>query len=236
MHNISLSVFFPCYNEEKNIEALVVEAKQVLDTLIQKHEILIINDGSTDNTGRIADTLSKTYENVRAVHLKKNSGYGSALTSGFTNCIYDWIFFTDGDNQFFIKEIDLLLKHTDKYDAIIGFRKNRKDSWHRTVFANTWNLLVQKFLKLKIKDLNCAFKLVEKKSMSGITLTSSGALISAELLFKLKLSGADIKEVGVSHRPRAFGKQTGGTPKVILKAVAELFKLYKEYKPVVTKK
>lgn len=230
MHNISLTVFFPCYNEEDNIAGLVHEAIRVLNNLVRKYEILIINDGSTDNTGPIADSLSTEHKNVRVIHHPVNRGYGGALISGFADAAYDWIFFTDGDNQFYMQEIELLLNEINNYDTIVGFRKLRRDPWHRTIYAKTWNLLVRIFLGLKIKDLNCAFKLIKKNALAGDDFHSTGALISAELLLKLKLSGASIREVGVSHKPRIFGKQTGGSPKVILKALTELIKLHKKYR------
>jgi len=227
MYNISLSAFFPCYNEEKNLERLVREAIQVLNNLVKKYEILIINDGSNDTTGLIADSLSERYSNVLVIHHHTNGGYGAALISGFNNSSYEWIFFTDGDHQFFVKEIELLLAEIDSHDALIGFRKKRRDSWHRIIYARSWNVLIKLLFNLKVKDINCAFKLIKKKSLEGITLHSSGAMISTELLVKLKLSGASIKEVGVSHKPRLFGTQTGGNLRVILKAFLELFKLYR---------
>ena len=230
MYNISLSVFFPCYNEEKNLEGLVLEATQVLNNLVQKYEILIINDGSNDNTGLIAGSLSEKYNNVLVIHHQKNKGYGAAVISGFNNSTCEWVFFTDGDHQFLIKEIELLLAEIDSYDAIIGFRKKRQDPYHRIFYARMWNLLIRLLFNLKVKDIDCAFKLIKKKALDDIALQSSGAMISTELLVKLKLSGASIREVGVSHKSRLFGTQTGGNFKVIFKAFLELFKLYRVIK------
>ncbi|MBW2173496.1 MAG: glycosyltransferase family 2 protein [Deltaproteobacteria bacterium] len=228
MHDISLSVFFPCYNEELNIEGLILEAIRVLDRSVQEYEILVINDGSTDKTGLIADRLSEKHEHVRVIHHSRNRGYGAALISGFGNSINEWVFFTDGDRQFLISEIELLLNHIDYHDLIIGFRKARRDPWHRILYGHTWTRVVQLLFGLKVRDINCAFKLVKRTIMDGITLHSSGAVINAELMIRAKLSGAYIKQVGVSHRPRMFGKQTGGNPKVILKALRELMELRKE--------
>jgi glycosyltransferase involved in cell wall biosynthesis len=228
MHDISLSVFFPCYNEELNIEGLILEAVQVLDRLVQEYEILVINDGSTDKTGLIADRLIEEHEHVRVIHHSKNRGYGAALISGFSNSIHEWVFFTDGDRQFLISEIELLLNHIDDHDLIIGFRKARRDPWHRILYGHTWTRLVQLLFGLKVRDINCAFKLVKKETLDGITLHSSGAVINTELLVRSKQSGACMTQVGVSHRPRMFGRQTGGNPRVIFKALRELMKLRKE--------
>ena len=127
MYPISLSVFFPCYNEEQNVEQLFNEALQALNGLVRQYEILIINDGSSDNTGVFANALQQKHDTVRVIHHDINKGYGAALISGFRNSIYDWIFFTDGDNQFHMSEIELLLKELGAADGVLGFRKNRKD-------------------------------------------------------------------------------------------------------------
>ncbi len=226
MYAISLSVFFPCYNEEKNLEGLVQETMQVLDNVVQQYEILIINDGSQDTTRLIADGLSEKYDNVRVVHHQKNEGYGAALISGFDNSTYEWVFFTDGDHQFFMREIELLLTEIDSYDAIIGFRKKRQDPYHRIIYARMLNIFIRLLFNLKVKDLNCAFKLIKRKVLNNITLQCSAGLINTELLLKLKRSGASIREIGVSHKPRLFGSQTGGSIKVIRKAFLDFFKLY----------
>ena len=228
MHNIALSVFFPCYNEELNLESLVLEAIRVLNNSVEKYEILIINDGSSDKTGPVADRLSKENEHVRVIHHKKNRGYGAALISGFSNSVYEWVFFTDGDRQFFMSEIQILLNEINGHDLIIGYRKARRDPWHRILYGHAWTRLVRLLFGLKVRDINCAFKLIKKRALDGVTLHSSGAVINTEFLAKTKLSGARMKQVGVSHRPRMFGRQSGGSPKVILNAYIELFKLRKE--------
>ena len=230
MYPVTISIFFPCYNEEHNIESLVTETREVLDGLVQQYEIIIIDDGSFDKTGSIADTLQQLHDNIRVIHHQVNRGYGAALISGFRNSRYEWVFFTDGDNQFFMKEIELLLQEADAGDAVIGFRKNRQDRFHRIVYARAWHILIGRVFGLMVRDIDCAFKLIKIKFLENLALRSSGALISTELLMKLKHAGARIKEVGVSHRPRQFGTQTGGSPKVIIRAFVELFKLYRELK------
>ena len=231
MYPIALSVFFPCYNEEQNVEQLVNEALQALNGLVQQYEILIINDGSSDNTGSIANALQQKHDTVRVIHHETNKGYGAALISGFRNARYEYVFFTDGDNQFYMREIKLLLKEIGGADGVLGFRKNRKDPWHRIWYSRSWNMLVRIMFGLRVKDLNCAFKIIKKHYLDKIILNSSGAMITAEFLIRLKIAGARFKEVGVTHRPRTFGTQTGGNPKVILRAFRELFKLRRELKP-----
>ena len=231
MYLISLSVFFPCYNEEQNVKQLVNDALQALNGLVRQYDILIINDGSSDNTGSIANALQQKHDTVRVIHHETNKGYGAALISGFRNARYEYVFFTDGDNQFYMSEIVLLLKELGAADGVLGFRKNRKDPWHRIWYSRLWNWLVRVMFDLRVKDLNCAFKIIKKQYLDKIILNSSGAMITAELLIRLKIAGARFKEVGVTHRPRVFGTQTGGNPKVILRAFRELFKLRRELKP-----
>jgi glycosyltransferase involved in cell wall biosynthesis len=226
MYPISLSVFFPCFNEELNIEKLVLEAIEVLNRSVEKYEILIINDGSTDKTGLIADSLSKQYKHIHVIHHEINKGYGAALITGYGNAIHEWIFFTDGDNQFFINELESFLKEINEYAVIIGFRGKREDPFYRICYAQAWNLLVRYLFNLRVRDLNCAFKLVNRKVLEKITLSSAGAAISTELLVKAKYAGFQIKEIKVSHKERMFGTQTGANPKVVIKAFLELFKLH----------
>lgn len=228
MHDISLTVFFPCYNEELNLRDLVLEAIKTLNGLVQEYEIVIIDDGSTDKTGLIADRISREHESVRVVHHKRNRGYGAALISGFDSAKHEWVFFTDGDRQFLVSEIALLLSELDDYDLIIGYRKARQDPWYRILYGQSWTRLVRLLFGLQVRDINCAFKLVRNQILRGIVLHSSGAVINTELLVRTKLSGATMKQVGVSHRPRMLGRQTGGSPKVIFKAFVELFRLWKE--------
>jgi len=192
--------------------------------------VLIVDDGSKDGTGALGDDLSRKYEHVRVVHHKTNRGYGAALKTGFDNCRYDWIFFTDGDHQFYLDEISGFIDQIPLYDLIIGYRKERRDPWHRKLYAKSWNILVKTLLNLKVKDINCAFKLINKHKIENITLHSEGATINTEFLVKLNLAGVRIKEIGVSHRPRKYGSQTGGNPKVILEAFRGLIRLYKEVK------
>jgi glycosyltransferase involved in cell wall biosynthesis len=228
MHDMTLSVFFPCYNEELNLKGLILEAMQVLDHSVQEYEILVIDDGSGDRTPLLANRMSKEHKCVRVIHHDKNRGYGAALISGFRHSVNEWVFFTDGDHQFFISEIGLLLNEVDDHDLVVGYRRARSDPWHRILYGHLWTRLVQLLFDIEVRDINCAFKLVKKTMLDSIALHSSGALINTELLVRAKLAGASIGQVGVSHRPRMFGKQTGANPQVILKAFMELFKLRRE--------
>lgn len=221
----SLTIFFPCYNEEAHVERVVRAALGVAHEVADACEIIIVDDGSSDRTGEIADRLQTEIPEVRAVHNHPNIGYGGAVARGLREARMEWIFFTDGDGQFDVAELTKLIDLLDSCDVAIGYRVNRADSWIRIVNAYFWGRLVRLMFGLKVRDLDCAFKLLPKSLMDAIRLRSTGALISTELLARAKYRGLRIAEVGVSHYPRTAGEQSGANVAVILRAFKELFKL-----------
>jgi glycosyltransferase involved in cell wall biosynthesis len=226
----SLSAFFPAYNEEANVERMVNAFRSVLPQVADDYEIIIVNDGSKDRTREIADRLVKEDQKVRAVHHEKNQGYGAAVRSGIKACTKEYLFFTDGDGQFDVSQLSLLVPLVLEYDGVIGFRLNRQDPWVRKLNAWAWNRLVRLLLGLKVRDIDCAFKLFHRKVFKDIELEYSGAMISTEILVKVKDKGFKLQEVGVLHSPRLAGKQTGANLRVILRAFKELFRFYKKVK------
>jgi glycosyltransferase involved in cell wall biosynthesis len=197
--------------------------------IAEKFEIIIINDGSIDGTSLIAERLTKYYPCVRLVS-QSNKGYGGALKSGFINSKYDWIFYTDSDLQFDLKELKRFITHTDYYDLIIGYRKNRAEGWKRQIFTvalKIWNNFFLAF-PLSIKDIDCGFKLLHKRVVKNASpLISDGAMLSTEILLKAYRSNFRIKQIGVSHYSRMSGKPTGNNLKVISRAVRDTFILQK---------
>ncbi len=222
----SLSVFFPCYNEEKNIPIFVADALTVLPTISKKFEIIIVNDGSNDHTKKIAQRLAKKHPELKIVHHEKNKGYGASLLSGFKAAQYEWVFFTDGDLQFALGQLALLVKHTPKYQVVIGYRKRRADGFVRSRNAWLYKKFIDLLFRLHVKDIDCAFKLLKKEDIDSLNLESNGAFISAEMLYKLKKKKIVFKQVPVDHFPRKFGKPTGANFKVILKACVDAVRLY----------
>lgn len=225
-----LSAFSPVYNEEANVERMVNGFRTVLPQVAEDYEIIIVNDGSKDRTREIADRLAKEDGRIRAIHHETNLGYGAAIRSGMNACQKEYIFFTDGDNQFDVSQISLLVPFIPQYDAVIGFRLNRQDNWIRKANAWAWNRLVRLMFGLKVRDIDCAFKLFRRKVFEKIRLESSGAMISTEMLVKIVKNGYSIRESGVLHSPRLAGKQTGANLRVILRAFKELFRFYKKMK------
>lgn len=222
----SISIVFPAFNEEANVERAVRSAHAVLGKFAQTVEVVVVNDGSRDRTGEICDDLARQDPTVVAVHHPVNMGYGAALRSGFAVAKSDYIFFTDSDLQFDLAEIELLVSWISQYDIVAGYRAKRADPWHRRFNAWAWGMLVRTVLGLKVRDIDCAFKLFNRRVFDSFELSSVGAMVNTEILVQAKNHGFTIKEIPVSHYPRLEGEQTGANVKVILKAFRELFKMY----------
>ncbi len=222
----SITAFFPCYNEEQNVQSMVEAFYQVLPKIAKKFEIIIINDGSSDGTLRVTKKLCKLYPELRFITHKRNKGYGASLRSGFVAARYDWTFFTDGDLQFDVDQLKSFLPHTKKSEVIIGYRENRAEGQLRAFNAKLFKRYIDLLFRLHVKDIDCAFKLIKTKVLQEIPLTSTGAFTSAELLYRLKKSGYRFKQLPVRHYLRQFGKPTGNHPLVIVKAGWEALQLY----------
>jgi len=222
-----ISVFFPCYNEEGNLERVVAEALDFLPGISDDFEIIIVNDGSRDRTGQIAEQLAAEEPAVRVVHHETNRGYGAALRSGLAAATKEMVFYTDGDGQFDIREMPRLLPLITEYDIVTGYRVNRRDGVFRKFNAFCWGKLVQNLLRFRCRDVDCAFKLYRRAIFDHMQLRSTGALIDAEILARANRAGYTTAEVPVSHRPRTAGRQSGAKLSVILRAFKELLKLRK---------
>ena len=225
----ALSYFFPAHNEEANLEGLVREALTTLPTLAEAFEIIVVDDGSRDATGRLADELAAANPGVvRAVHHEINQGYGAALRSGFRAARHDHVAYTDGDRQFRVADLERLIERLaaeDRPDAVVGYRIRRADPLVRTVYARLYRLANRIFFGLRIRDVDCACKLFRRAALDGIAVESGGAFFSAELLIKLEAAGRAVVEVGVPHYPRTAGSPTGAKPSVVLRAVRDFWRL-----------
>lgn len=222
----SLSVFLPCYNEADNLELAVEAFLKALPILAHEYELIIVNDGSQDQTGRIADALARKNPQIRVCHHAKNQGYGAALRTGYGAARFDWTFFTDGDLQFDPQELKLFLPYTERYSVIIGYRKKRAEGGLRSFNARLFKLYIDLLFRVHVRDIDCAFKLIKTNLVKSINFVSTGATINAELLYRLKKMHQPFKQIPVSHFPRQYGTPTGNNPKVIIKAGIESVKLY----------
>ncbi len=219
----SLSAVLPAYNEEQVIASTVGQVMRELAGLTRDFEVIVVNDGSVDRTGPILAQMSKTDPRIRVVTHKSNQGYGATLADGFGAATKTLTFFMDSDGQFDIRELKRLLSLIDEHDAVIGYRVKRQDTWMRRLNAWGWKLVVRLALGVHARDIDCAFKLLRTDFLRHHPLETRGAMINAELLYKLKCAGCTIREVGVRHLPRQGGRATGANPRVIARAFRELF-------------
>ena len=225
-----LSIFFPCYNEENNIVKTVDKALPIVKKITSKWEIILINDGSKDNTlGTIEAIRSKLGKNIKIINHPQNRGYGAALKSGLYGAKYKWITFTDSDGQFDFKDIYQLIKKQKqtKADLTIGYYLGRKVPFYRKWGSYAWQLAVFSLFGLSVKDIDCGFKLIKKEVIDNIDKLEAerGPFITSELLIKAKQKGYKIVETGVHHFARLEGEATGSKLNVILSAFKDLLNL-----------
>ncbi|HYX48609.1 MAG TPA: glycosyltransferase family 2 protein, partial [Ktedonobacteraceae bacterium] len=194
------------------------------------YEIVVVNDGSTDRTGEIVAALADAHSHIRLVTHATNEGYGSSLVSGFATATKELVFFMDSDGQFDIRDLEEFFPLIDTYDAVVGYRVDRQDSWMRKLNAWGWKQLVGWVLGVHVRDVDCAFKLLHTEFLHQHPLETRGAMINAELLYRLQRAGCSYKEVGVIHLPRLHGQATGAKLSVILRAFRELFLLARKWK------
>ena len=224
----SLSVFFPTYNEEGNIENVVENAKKVLPSVAKKWEIIIVNDGSKDNTLSVAKRVASKDKRISVVNHKVNKGYGGALKTGFSKAKYPWVAFADSDGQFDFSEIKKFISHTKNSDLILGYRLKRADPMSRKIFTFGWAMVARFLVGLDVRDYSCGFKLIKKKVFEDVQpLVGEEKVTQIELLVKAGKKGFKFAEVGVNHYPRASGSQTGADLKVVIKSIGDLIKLRK---------
>jgi glycosyltransferase involved in cell wall biosynthesis len=222
----SLSLVLPAHNEEENIRVVVEQALEVLPKFTSEFEIIVVNDGSRDHTAEIIVDLATNDSRVRAIHHKRNKGYGGALTTGFQATTCDFVMFMDSDRQFDINDIALLAPFVGKYDIVAGVRLERNDPFHRRLFAEVFNLTVRVLFGVHLHDIDCAFKIFRGDLLRSMELTAPGALINTEIQAKARRQGASVEQVGVHHYPRVAGEASGGSPTVIFRAMRETILLW----------
>lgn len=219
----SLSVVMPAFNEEIVIAETLLSTISVLEALVPDFEVLVVNDGSSDKTGVIAGQVAAIDERVRVIHHPENRGYGAALVSGFEAATKELTFFMDADGQFDIHNLAQFLPLIEQYDAVLGYRLQRQDSWLRKLNAWGWKMLVGLVFGVHVRDVDCAFKLYKGDFFRKHHLETRGAMINTEMLYKFTREGHSYIEVGVQHQQRRGGQATGAKPAVIWQAFRELF-------------
>jgi len=222
-----LSVFFPAYNDSGTIASLVISALQAARRLTPDFEIIIVNDGSADATAQIADELARTYPEVKVVHHPRNRGYGGALRSGFAAATRDLVFYTDGDAQYDPSEMALLWEaFDDRVDLVNGYKISRSDPLHRVVIGRIYHHTVRLLFGLKVRDVDCDFRLLRRTIFQDVTLEKSSGVICLEMMKKIQDAGFRIAEVPVHHYHRAHGKSQFFNFRRLFKTAVDVVKLW----------
>lgn len=219
----SLSVVLPAHNEEHIIVRTVQDVSAILATWMNDFEVIVVNDGSTDHTEALVSNLASSDPHIHLITHPVNRGYGAALVSGFAAATKELTFFMDSDGQFTIQDLQSFFPFIDTYDAVLGYRLERQDTWIRKLNASGWKFVVRLMLGVNVRDIDCAFKLMHTQFLHDYPLETQSALINAELLYKLTQSKCTYKQIGVHHLPRQGGQATGANIKVILRAFRDLF-------------
>jgi glycosyltransferase involved in cell wall biosynthesis len=233
----SISLVLPAYNEADNIEPMIAEATPALESITDDYEIIVVDDGSSDDTAGITQHVAGSHPRVRLVQHPVNKGFGAAVYSGFTSAIKDWIFYTDADRQFVLSELAQFLPLMDKADLIAGYRAPRQDPFLRVFYGKGWSMLCTLLFGYTVRDVDCGFKLFRREIIEGLAphIASRGATFSIEWLVRAKQAGYRFVELPVTHRPRVAGSQTGANLDVIIRAFRELVRfrlqLWREGKP-----
>jgi glycosyltransferase involved in cell wall biosynthesis len=234
---LTFSLFFPAYYDELNIGKVTKSAVKILEELkFKDYEIIIIEDGSPDKTGEVADMLAAEYPKVRVIHHPKNMGYGATLRDGFMSAKMDYVFYTDGDNQFDLEELKKFVALIPYTDIVVGYRKHKQYSLYRKFTSLCYNYLLRLIFDIHYWDIDCAFKLFKADLFKKIEIKSIDAFIDAEIMLKANLLGYSTTELGVTHLPRVDGVSTGARPSVILRTIREIFDYRKEYLAEMKKK
>lgn len=217
-----LSLCLPAFNEEANIADTLDAACTILPEFVRRYEIVVVDDGSRDETWDRLTAYAEKEPCVRPVRHPQNRGYGAAVTTGLRAAQGDLIVFTDSDGQFSFLNLPWFLCRIRECDAVIGYRYRRADPWHRRLNAWAWNRLVRAFLGVRVRDLDCAFKLFRREVIDGLRLTATGAAINVEILAQCVHGGLRVAELPVAHYPRYHGSSTGAALRVIARAFREL--------------
>jgi glycosyltransferase involved in cell wall biosynthesis len=216
-----LSIVLPCFNEAGNVAAAVEAALLAASANAHAVQVVVVDDGSTDETRAIAEAIALSDPRVTVVAHDGNRGYGAAVRSGIAASTMPWILLTDGDLQFDLTEISAFLEPAAHHEMVVGYRIQRQDRLHRRLSAAAWNRLMHATFGVRVRDIDCAFKLMRGDLARDLELESEGAMVSTELLARAQAQGWRITELGVHHYPRQAGEASGGDLRVIARAFAE---------------
>jgi glycosyltransferase involved in cell wall biosynthesis len=226
-HRPSISAFFPCYNDARSIEPLVRRAFEALPALADDYEVIVVNDGSTDDSAAVLARLAAEFPRLTLVSHPVNRGYGGALRSGFAHARKDLVFYTDGDGQYDVGELPLLMMLlTPDTDFVNGMKMTRQDPGYRVFAGNLHKFVTRWLFWLPISDVDCDFRLVRRRILDRVPLTQNSGSICVELVKRSHRAGAQFREVSVHHYARQFGESQFFRPSRIAKTYLDLARLW----------
>lgn len=224
-----LSLFFPSFNDAKILPRILRDAYNVGRKVAEDIEIIVVDDGSVDDTPRVLARLQKTIPVLRIVRHKRNLGYGAALRSGFRAAAKQFVFYTDGDGQYDIDDLPLLVnKLNPNIDIVNGIKMKRNDGLDRIILGNIYASIIRYIFRLPIRDVDCDFRLIRRSVMKKVKLTTTSGAVCVELVKRLDLAGARFGEVYVHHYDRKFGHSQFYTLKNIWRTAKDLYRLWRE--------
>lgn len=224
----SLSVFFPAYNDAPSLPALIENTFQVLREHVEDHEVIVVNDGSRDNTAEVLAELERRFApNMRVITHPQNRGYGGALRSGFAAARKEYVFYTDGDGQYDVLELPKLLeKVAPDVGLVNGYKLERSDPKHRIWIGNAYNRFARFLFRVQIRDIDCDYRLIRRDLLEEINLRSTSGTICVELVRKLEMLPIRVVEVGVHHYPRLHGRSQFFRVRSLLTTLYQLLRLW----------
>ncbi len=204
----SLSVFFPAYNDAPGLPSLVGATFALLGSLVEDFEVIVVNDGSQDDTAAVLERLREKHgERLRIVTHPRNRGYGAALRSGFAAARKDLVFYTDGDGQYDVNELPVLLERLSPRTGFVnGYKLERHDPLHRVWIGRIYNSVARFLFGVEIRDIDCDYRLIRRQLLDAISLESTSGTVCVELVRKLETAGWEFAEAGVHHYPRLYGR------------------------------
>jgi len=222
----SISLMFPLYNDKSTVELMIRKSSSILKKLKKKYEIIIVDDGCPENSGKLALKIAKKFSNIKIFFHKKNLGYGAALKTGLKKCKNDWIFMIDGDAEYDVNDLPRLLKVSKNYDLVITYRYKKKYTTYRIIISWVYNAILRLIFNIKFRDISTGSRLVSKKLIRRIKLKSNSPFMGAELAIKTELSGYKVGEIGIHTYPRTFGTGASVSLKNILLTIRDMLLLF----------
>lgn len=224
----SLSVFFPAYNDGPSLPSLIQDTFATLEKQVDDFEVIVVNDGSYDDTAQVLGGLQILYgTKLRVITHSRNRGYGGALRSGFEAACKDFIFYTDGDGQYDVRELPRLLAKVNAGVGLVnGYKLRRRDPAHRIWIGRVYNVFARALFRIRIRDIDCDYRLIRRDLLKDVHLTSTSGTICVELVRKLELSGCGVAEVGVCHYMRLHGRSQFFRVRSLMTTLAQLVRLF----------